>query len=73
MDVGRSRTVLFTLHSRAREDHFHAGAAREALEFPVATALTTAVEARPTGAHWRLIGYGKRLTLADIAHRSELP
>lgn len=73
LDGGRSRTVLFTLPGRAREDHFHSGAARETLEFPVATALTTEAGSRPTGPHWRLIGYGKRLTLAEIAHRSELP
>jgi hypothetical protein len=47
-------------------------AVREELEFPVATALTAEVGAWPTGAHWRLIGYRKRLTLAAIAHRTEL-
>jgi hypothetical protein len=72
LDGGRSRTVLFTLPGSAREDHFHSLAVREELEFPVATALTAEVGARPTGAHWRLIGYRKRLTLAAIAHRTEL-
>jgi hypothetical protein len=71
LDGGRSRTVLFTLPSRAREQHFHTGAAREALEFPVATAVTGAIGSRPAGAHWQLVGSGRRLTLAEIAQRTD--
>lgn len=72
LDGGRSRAVRFTLPSAARERNFHTAALSEPLEFPVATAVTTQAAHRPTGAHWQLVGSGQRLTLAEIAHRSEI-
>lgn len=72
LDGGRSRTVLFTFPSAARERSFHTAARSEPLEFPVATAVTTQAAHRPAGPHWQLVGSGKRLTLAEIAHRSEI-
>ncbi|WP_168801728.1 replication-relaxation family protein [Glycomyces buryatensis] len=71
LDGGRSRTLLFTLPSAARESNFHTTARREPLEFPVATAITAQAARHPAGQHWRLIGSGRRLSLAEIAHRAE--
>lgn len=71
LDGGRSRVLLFTLPSAERERHFHTTAAAEPLEFPVASAITAHAGAHPSGQHWRLIGSGRRLTLAELAHRAE--